>query len=173
MFQVKMRHLNEKEVKEKLHISSSKSHKYVLTDDKDLTEDGKVNIVFQEHHIPEVNRLIDYIVLGEEIYITGFNEHGEKRVEARNILYFMMIGDDLHAVLLKTSLVIKYKLYELEELLEKKGFIRTSKHAIVNLTKINYIKPAINSKIELEMLNKDIIEVNRSYLKSFKEALKK
>jgi hypothetical protein len=172
MFQVKMRHLNEKETKEKLHISTSKNYKYVLTDDKELVEDGKVSIVFQEHHIPEINRLIDYLVLGEEIYISGYNEHGEKRVEARNILYFMMVGEDLYAVLFNTRLIVKYKLYELEELLEKKGFIRTSKHAIVNLTKINYIKPAINSKIELEMLNNDIIEVNRSYLKAFKESLK-
>lgn len=173
MFQVKMRHLNEKEVKEKLHISSSKSYKYVLTDDKDLTEDGKISIVFQEHHITEINKLIDYLVLGEEVFITGYNEHGEKRVDARNILYFIIVGDDLHAVLMQTILNVKYKLYELEELLENKGFIRTSKHAIVNITKINYIKPAINSKIELEMINKDIIEVNRSYLKSFKESLKK
>ena len=172
MFKVKMQHLEEKEVKEKLHISSSKTYKYVLTDDKDLVEDGKISIVFQEHYIPEINRLIDYLVLGEEIYISGYNEFGEKRVEARNILYFIMIGDDLHAVLFNTSLIIKFKLYELEDLLEKKGFIRTSKHAIVNITKINYIKPAINSKIDLEMLNKDTIEVNRSYLKTFKESLK-
>jgi DNA-binding LytR/AlgR family response regulator len=172
MFQVKMRHLSEKEVKERLHISDSDTYKYVLTDDKDLTEVGKISIVFQEHQLPEINRLIDYLVLGEEVYLMGYNERGEKRVDARNILYFSMIGDDLYAIMMQTKLIMKYKLYELEELLENKGFIRTSKHAIVNMTKINYIKPAINSKIELEMINKEIIEVNRSYLKSFKEALK-
>lgn len=173
MFQVKMRHLDKKEVEERLHISSSnKTYKYVLTDDKDLVEEGKLSIVFQEHQIPEVNKLIDYLVLGEEIYISGHNERGEKRVEARNILYFMIKGDDLHAVLMSTSLIVKYKLYELEDLLAKKGFVRTSKYAIVNLAKINYIKPAFNSKIELEMLDKEIIEVNRSYLKAFKESLK-
>lgn len=172
MFKVKMRHLNEKEVREKLHISNTDSYKYVLTDDKELTEKGKISIVFQEHQLPDINRMIDYLVLGEEVYILGYNERGEKRVDARNILYFSMDGDDLYAHLLQTSLIVRYKLYELEELLEKKGFIRTSKHAIVNMTKINYIKPAINSKIELEMINKEIIEVNRSYLKSFKEALK-
>jgi len=172
MFKVKMRHLNEKEVKERLHIRNADSYKFVLTDDKDLTEIGKISIVFQEHQLPDINRMIDYLVLGEEVYILGYNERGEKRVDARNILYFSMDGDDLYAYLLHTSLIVKYKLYELEEMLEKKGFIRTSKHAIVNMTKINYIKPAINSKIELEMINNEIIEVNRSYLKSFKEALK-
>ncbi len=64
------------------------------------------------------------------------------------------------------------KLYEIEEILSSKNFIRVSKYCLVNLGKIDYIKTALNSKLDLQMKNGDHVEVNRSYLKEFKKALK-
>jgi len=55
--------------------------------------------------------------------------------------------------------------------LSNKGFIRTSKYAIVNIREIEYIKPALNSKLDLLMSNNEIVEVNRAYLKDFKKAI--
>jgi DNA-binding LytR/AlgR family response regulator len=63
------------------------------------------------------------------------------------------------------------KMYELEELLKEKHFIRVSKYTLVNINKIEYIKPALNSKLILLMKNKDQVEVNRHYYKTFKKTL--
>ena len=52
--------------------------------------------------------------------------------------------DDVYGVLSNTRMLIKSKLYEIETLLEHKNFIRISKYCLVNIGKIDYIKPALN-----------------------------
>ena len=171
MFKLKTEESKHKRIKERLSLIEKTSYDYVLTDDKELIENDKVNIVFNEAELERVNNLINWIVKGEEIFISGYNQYGEKRVECRYIHYFEIEGEDLYGVLSNTRIRVPLKLYEVEELLKSKGFIRISKYAIVNVAKIDYIKPALNSKLNLMMINGETITVNRSYLKAFKSYL--
>jgi len=172
MFKLKVKHDKHKIIKERLKLTETSNYSYVITDDKDLVEDDKLNIVFNHSDIPKVKDMLDLIVQGESIYITGYNQYGQKRVECRDIQYIISEQNDIYAVINYTKLIIKMKLYELEELLAKKQFIRVSKYCLVNIGKINYIRALLNSKLELQMNNGDLCEVNRNYLKKFKEALK-
>ena len=172
MFKLKTKHTEHKIVKEQLNLVETPHYTYVLTDDKTLVEDEKVNIVFNFKDIPKVNALLDLLVQGEAIYLIGYNQFGQKRVESSQIIYFTKESDNVYAVLQQTKLIVKLKLFEIEEKLQSKQFIRVSKYCLVNLGKINYIRPLLNSKLELLMINGDICEVNRRYLKSFKQALK-
>ncbi len=172
MFKLKTSSSDKNIIKERLSLTETPKYSYVITDDKELVEDDKLNIVFNKADIPKVSRLLDLIVKGEELYINGSNEYGQKSVECRNFLYFIVEGDDVYGVLFDTRLIIKMKLYEIETLLVHKDFIRISKFCLVNIGKIEYIKTALNSKLDLLMKNGDHCEVNRSYLKDFKEALK-
>lgn len=67
--------------------------------------------------------------------------------------------------------MILYTLAELEEMLGDLWFERINKSQIVNLKKIIYIRPLLNSKIELTLTGDVKLEVNRSYLRAFKKAL--
>ncbi len=171
MFKLKVDKSKHKMITERLNLTETENYTYVLTTDKDQVESDKVNIVFNEAEITRVSSLLDWIVKGEAIYIVGSNQYGDKRTQSRNIYYFITAGDDVYGVMGTIRMRVTYKLYELEELLQDKDFIRVSKHAIVNIAKIDYIKPALNSKLNLIMANGDTVEVNRGYLKSFKEAL--
>lgn len=172
MFKLKVKNAKHKIIKERLKLTETQKYSYVITDDKDLVEEDKLNIVFNHSDIPKVKDILDLIVQGEAIYITGYNQYGQKRVECRDIEYINTEKDDVYAVLYNTKLIVKMKLYEFEELLSAKQFIRVSKFCLVNIGKINYIRPLLNSKLELQMNNGDLCEVNRNYLKKFKEALK-
>jgi len=172
MFKLKVKHAKHNIIKERLNLAETQKYSYVITDDKDLVEDDKLNIVFNHSDIPKLNDLLDLIVQGESIYITGYNQFGQKRVECRHIQYITTLEDEVYVVLNDTQLSVKMKLYELEELLRDKQFIRVSKFCLVNIGKINYIRALLNYKLELQMDNGDLCEVNRYYLKKFKEALK-
>jgi DNA-binding LytR/AlgR family response regulator len=172
MFKLKVKHAKHKAIKEKLNLTENEQYTYIITDDKDLVEDDKLNIVFNHNDISKVNHLLDLIVQGKLIYFNGYNQYGQKHVESSSIHYFMVEEDDVYAVLQNTKLIIKFKLYELEEVLKDKAFIRVSKYCIVNIGKIDYIRSLLNSKLELQMNNGDLCEVNRNYLKKFKQALK-
>lgn len=171
MFKLKVRKEEHKTIQQRLKLVETPHYSYVVTDNKEHAEDDKVNIVFPHAEIPRVSRLLDLIVRGEELYITGYNELGQKSVECRNIQYIIVEQEDVYAVLHNTKLIVKQKLYELEDLLQDKDFIRVSKYCLVNIAKIDYIRSMMNSKLDLLMKNGDHCEVNRSYLKDFKSAL--
>ena len=61
----------------------------------------------------------------------------------------------------------KQKLYELEELLGEKHFLRVSKSVLLNLMKVSAIKPALNSKFTGEQ-----VVISRKYVPVLKKALK-
>ncbi|MDC0559102.1 hypothetical protein OAO42_01690, partial [Candidatus Izimaplasma bacterium] len=66
MFKLKVSKGEHKILLERLELVESPKYTYVVTDDKDLVEDDKLNIVFNHAEIPKVSRLLDIIVHGEE-----------------------------------------------------------------------------------------------------------
>ncbi len=172
MFKLKVPKHQRARLREKLKVIDSSQYEYVLTTSAELIEPGKINIVFEEEDAFKIAQLLDAIVKTDDVHILGFNEHGQKQLESRKILYFTIENDDVMAVLSNSRYEVKMKLYEVEETLQDKYFIRVSKYALVNLNMIDYIRPALNSKLLLLMKNGDEVEVNRRYYKSFKKTLK-
>ena len=65
-----------------------------------------------------------------------------------------------------------YRLYELEELLRPKHFLRVSKPMLVNLMRIRSIQPAFNGRFTAVLASGEKIIISRSYVKALKAALK-
>lgn len=64
----------------------------------------------------------------------------------------------------------KYKLYELEELLDY-NFIRCSKSMICNIRKIRSVKAEYNARMNATLLNGESVIISRSYVKDLKKRL--
>ncbi len=173
MFKLNIKGTNKQEIIDRLNVQKSKDYQYVITNDKNCIETDKVNIVFNENQLSVVDDLLDNIVRGRPYYVYGYSRLGESRLESDNILYFETIDNEVYAVTQFQSYLVKEKLYQLESDLDRKPFIRVSKSVIVNIARIKFINPLLNYKLELEMENGIKIDVNRSYMKQFKKALKK
>ena len=61
------------------------------------------------------------------------------------------------------------KLYELEEQLKNTSYIRVSKSIILNIEKLQSVKPLINGKLEANLKNNEKILINRHYVPGFKK----
>jgi DNA-binding LytR/AlgR family response regulator len=92
-------------------------------------------------------------------------------VKPEEIIYVESYGREIICHTTKGDLNINEKLYELEELFEKDGFIRVHKSYIINKHQIKTIKPTLNTKFILQMNNKDKIEVTRNYYYLFKSKI--
>jgi DNA-binding LytR/AlgR family response regulator len=57
----------------------------------------------------------------------------------------------------------KYRLYQLYEELADKGFIQISKYCILNINKIDRIKPLFNSRVEAVLSNGKRLFITRKY----------
>ncbi len=165
----------------KLVLSKEKSEKLIIKLDQITKHDVKMapfgsdEVAFL---IPKQDEAIFFKVLTEiidqtnEFWLDTFD--GQTKFYPSNCLYFEVEGDD--GVILTTDfnkkVSLRHTLQELEDKLIDLEFIRISKSVIVNLKKISHLKPLINSKIELTLVGNIKLEVNRSYLKAFRRALK-
>lgn len=65
-----------------------------------------------------------------------------------------------------------YRLYELEELLRPKHFLRVAKPMLVNLMQIRSIQPALNGRFTALLRSGERIIISRNYVKALRAALK-
>jgi len=63
------------------------------------------------------------------------------------------------------------RLYELEEILDKKDFFRCSKSVILNINKVIKLKPEISRNILATLINNEVVVVSRRYAHDLKEMI--
>lgn len=108
---------------------------------------------------------------GGRINLTFFKDGAEYFFPIDNILFFETGDRSVDAHTVSDIFQIKYKLYELEELLPR-TFIRVSKSTILNTSRIYSIDKNITSSsvVSFEGTHKQIY-VSRSYFKALKQRL--
>jgi len=84
-------------------------------------------------------------------------------IEAIDNKTFIYLKDDVYES--------KYKLYELENVLDRAKFLRCSKSMICNIRKIKIVKTSLNGRLDATMLNDEQIVISRSYVKELKKML--
>lgn len=87
------------------------------------------------------------------------------------VLYFESVDNRTFLYTETQVLEIKKRLYELEEILSAKDFVRISKSQLVNINKIKLLKPELNRSITAEMINGEILFISRRYAKQIKTLL--
>ncbi len=99
------------------------------------------------------------------------DEHNHYLVSPMDVFYFESVDNHTFLYTETQVLEIKKRLYELEETLSDKDFVRTSKSQIVNINKIKLLKPELNRSITAEMINGEILSISRRYTKQIKTLL--
>ena len=61
------------------------------------------------------------------------------------------------------------KLFEFEEALINSSFVRISKSCILNIHFIEKVKPTLNGKYEVLLINGEKLIINRHYVPDFKK----
>lgn len=104
--------------------------------------------------------------------ISFFKEDAEYFFPVNNILFFETDGGEIWAHTAKDEFEVKYKLYELEELLPA-YFMRISKSTILNTHKVYSITKNLTgaSKIEFAGTHKTVF-CSRNYYKALKDQLR-
>lgn len=64
------------------------------------------------------------------------------------------------------------RIYELEDMLQTKHFLRISKSMLLNLMKIRSVQPAFNGRFTAILQSGEEVIISRNYVKVFKAALK-
>ena len=61
------------------------------------------------------------------------------------------------------------RLYELEDQLDPRLFVRISKSILLNLNKLDNVRALLNGRYEALLINRERLIITRHYVSSFKE----
>ena len=85
-------------------------------------------------------------------------------VNLSEVLYFESVDNHTFLYTQEDVMEIKQRLYELEEILSDKDFVRISKSLIVNINKIRSLKPELNRTILVTLCNGELLYISRKYV---------
>lgn len=92
-------------------------------------------------------------------------------IEPAEVFYFEYVDQKVFVYCKTKVYEIRNKLYEIEEMLSDKDFIRVSKSSILNLNKISSLSPGFGGRFEALLKNGEKIIISRQYVNALKEAL--
>jgi len=133
-------------------------------------DDIEVTITFPVKN-QTTERIISFMKTVDEQIECSF-DNKIKMVSISDIYYFESMENTTRVFCEKESYQTKLRLYQLNEKLSDKGFVQVSKYCILNINKLEYFKPVLNSRMEVTLSNGSRLYINRTYLADLKRRLK-
>lgn len=124
------------------------------------------------HRIGDEVREIIAFVKSWQGQFTGYSDDAQYEIAVGDIFYFESVDNKTFLYTESNVYEIKQKLYELEEMLAEKHFLRVSKSALLNLMKVSAIRPAFNSRFIAVLFSGEQVVITRKYVPALKQALK-
>ena len=110
--------------------------------------------------------------LEEPRRLTGFREGSAVPLEAAEVLRFYGEDKEVRAQALDGEIyTVRLRLYELEERLDRKTFVRVSHSEIVNWKRVTTLDLSLSGTIRVTLEGGVVTYVSRRYVKKIKEVL--
>ena len=119
----------------------------------------------------EVKEIIAF-VKSRQGQLTGSMDDMQFEIPVGDIFYVESVDNKTFAYTQSEVYELRHKLYEVEDLLRQKHFLRTSKSTLLNLMKISAIKPALNGRFTAVLFSGEETVISRKYVPELKKALK-
>jgi len=123
---------------------------------------------------PVKNKIVERIVSlvkSVDAQIECYSDDIVKLVNVSDIYYIESIDKKTLVFCEKGNYQIKKRLYQIYDELADNGFVQISKYCIMNMNKLEEIKPLANSHLEAVLSNGKCLYVTRKYLANIKRHL--
>ena len=137
-----------------------------------IGRDRDEEIVIRCHELgDEVTAIINKLKKSETILL-GTKDGETFRIAVKDVCYIESVDGKTFLYTNERVFESAHRLYELEELLKSRHFLRISKSMLVNLMKIQAIQPAFNGRFTAVLRSGEKVIISRNYVKALKAALK-
>lgn len=137
----------------------------------DIEPDQEEEIILKCHKVDDsLVKMLNHLKQGTG-KLNVYREGEIYRIEPEEIYYFESVDQKVFAYCRTQVYEIKNKLYELEEALPPRDFLRASKSSILNLNKIKRLAPAFGGRFEALLKNGEKVIISRQYVGNLKEKL--
>lgn len=131
-------------------------------------EDNELEIVIRCNNIDdEVRRII--ALFEEKQVIIGKLDNRSYQIKVDDI-YYLEANEDRMFIYCKDKVYeTSLRLYELEDTLNPRMFVRISKSILLNLNKLASVRAMLNGRYEAYLINDEQLIITRHYVSGFKE----
>ena len=114
--------------------------------------------------------------LAELLRMSGARLTGEKDgqtciLDEDNVLYIDTVDRGTFLYTADGVYESRLRLYELEEQLAPRDFVRVSKSAIVNFDQVRSLRPDLGGRLRLTLSNGEVVVANRQYVPAIRKKL--
>ena len=118
----------------------------------------------------QITRLIELLRLSDA-RLTGEKDGETCILDGAEVLYIDTVDRGTFLYTAGGVYQTRLRLYELEEQLAAWDFIRVSKSAIVNFSRVRSLRPDFGGRMRLTMSNGEVVLANRQYVPAIKKKL--
>ena len=119
----------------------------------------------------EVQKIVSMLSKDEIKVISGMKEDKVEILDENNISRVYAQNGMVYASTQNGVYVLKLRLYEIEEILNNKKFVRISKSEIINLREVKNFDFSFVGTISVQMKNNDVCYVSRRFVSKLKKIL--
>ena len=128
-------------------------------------------IIVTDKMTEEINEIIKRLSDEQPKMIAGFNEDVVEVLEPENIYRIYAEAGKVFAETKSDTYVIRLRLYEVEQRLERVSFVRISNSDIINLKKVKRFDLSFAGTICVTLLNGTVTYVSRRFVTKIKKIL--
>lgn len=138
-----------------------------------INEEYKVpkTLVFTDKMTEEVLRIKSFVLENSESLLIGFLNEKIKILNPAKIYRIYTEDSRVFAESIDEKYLVKKRIYQLEEILKSKKFVRISNSELINLNLVDSFDLSYSGTISVKMNNKSKTFVSRRYVKKIKETL--
>lgn len=119
----------------------------------------------------EVNGIVKKLTQPYFQVITGFKDNIAEVIDTNDIFRLYSSNQRVFVVTDRGEYIVRLRLYELEERLNKEFFVRISNSEIINLRRVNNFDLSLNGTICVKLKNGEVAYVSRRYVSRIKKVL--
>lgn len=137
-----------------------------------IPKEERETVEIKCHEVNDSVREIVTFVKSRQGMLSCMMNGKQYEIAVTDVLYVESVDNHTFVYTNKNSYETKQKLYEMEEVLKDKKFLRISKSTLLNLMKVKAIKPALNGRFSAILSNGEEIIISRKYVPDLKQTLK-
>ncbi|MBQ1547822.1 MAG: LytTR family transcriptional regulator DNA-binding domain-containing protein [Lachnospiraceae bacterium] len=139
---------------------------HVIEDSKEET----IDIFCHEEHKEKMQKIACEFADGSQ-KITCKKDDKTYRIRLDDIFYIETVDEHLFIYCENDVYENRMRLYEAEQLCEDTLFFKASKSMLINIKKIENMKPSLSGRFEITMINGEKLLVSRKYVADLKEKM--
>ena len=133
---------------------------------------GEELVLIRCREVTDEVREIESFIKSRQGSLSGVSDSERYEVAVTDVCYIESVDGKTFLYTSDKVYETPYRIYELEQMLRSKHFLRISKPMLVNLLKIRSIQPAFNGRFTAVLKSGEKVIISRNYVKELKAALK-